>query len=200
MLNVRYAFQLCSTQPAHSHPPSVLARRHICHHGRGAERHASAEVSARHSVRSSVHSSFSQFPGPHRKAFRTRRRSSASGSTSPPRRWPWDSSSSAQALKVRASQSITLFTVAKPNAAVRALLVLAVHYIALSPGDDGGAGVLMLTTAVQSCLQVNLNLNPLASLADDCIRRTSFNYTVIRASRSRSALQRRAKTDDASSG
>ncbi|KAM0752848.1 hypothetical protein T439DRAFT_323462 [Meredithblackwellia eburnea MCA 4105] len=49
----------------------------------------------------------------------------------------------------------------KPNVeAIRALLVMAVHFVALSPGDDGGAGVAYLVLSVQSCLQLHLHRDP----------------------------------------
>lgn len=44
--------------------------------------------------------------------------------------------------------------------ATRALLIMAVHFIALSPGDDGGAGIAFLVLCVQSCLQVGILNRP----------------------------------------
>ncbi|KAL8281383.1 hypothetical protein RQP46_006067 [Phenoliferia psychrophenolica] len=44
--------------------------------------------------------------------------------------------------------------------AVRALLVMATHFMCLSAGDDGGAGVLMLITAIQCCLHLQLHRDP----------------------------------------
>ncbi|KAL8281318.1 hypothetical protein RQP46_006352 [Phenoliferia psychrophenolica] len=43
---------------------------------------------------------------------------------------------------------------------IRALLILAVHYLALSDGEEGGEGVQLLAVAVQSCLQLNLHRDP----------------------------------------
>lgn len=37
---------------------------------------------------------------------------------------------------------------------IRALLLLALHYVVLGPGDSGGAGIAYLTLAMQSCVQV----------------------------------------------
>ncbi|KAI5480559.1 F-box and WD repeat domain containing protein [Pseudohyphozyma bogoriensis] len=44
--------------------------------------------------------------------------------------------------------------------AIRTLLIMAVHHISLSPGDDGGAGVAFLVLAVQGCMQLGLHRDP----------------------------------------
>lgn len=61
-----------------------------------------------------------------------------------------------------AANSLALgrFLEAPTTEAIRALLILAIHYIALSPGDDGGAGVAFLVLSVQCCLQLQLHRDP----------------------------------------
>lgn len=44
---------------------------------------------------------------------------------------------------------------------IRALLLLAVHYAVLAPGEDGGRGIGLLALAIQGCLQVRLLSFPL---------------------------------------
>lgn len=44
--------------------------------------------------------------------------------------------------------------------AIRALLIIATHYFALSPGDDGGIGLALLALTVQSALQLQLHRDP----------------------------------------
>lgn len=37
---------------------------------------------------------------------------------------------------------------------IRALLLLSLHFVVMSPGDNGGTGITYLTLAMQSCIQV----------------------------------------------
>lgn len=44
--------------------------------------------------------------------------------------------------------------------AIRALLLLATHYVALSPGDNGGAGIAYLVLTMQCCVQLKMHRDP----------------------------------------
>lgn len=44
--------------------------------------------------------------------------------------------------------------------AIRALLLLATHYVALSPGDNGGAGIAYLVLTIQCCISMKMQRDP----------------------------------------
>lgn len=50
---------------------------------------------------------------------------------------------------------------------IRALLLLALHYVVLGLGDSGGAGIAYLTLAMQSCIQVSAKVSrPVGAVLD----------------------------------